>query len=76
MHCHVTGGVTILSGASATSSDAIVWDLDALGNLYAYSAATLQLLWSASGSSHGCTSNQNPTKFVVPVVAGSRLCHG
>jgi hypothetical protein len=66
----------MLSGSSPTAPDAIVWDLDAAGNIYAYSAATLQLLWSAAGSSYGCTSNQNPTKFVTPVVAGGRLCHG
>lgn len=70
------GGSTIVSGATPTAANAVVWDLDALGNVYAYSAATLQLLWSAAGSNYGCTSNQNPTKFVTPILAGGRFCHG
>ena len=40
----------------------------------AYAASNLALLWSGKGQSHGCTNN--PTKFVVPVVAAGKLCHG
>ena len=68
------GASTILSGATPTSANAIVWDLDAATNLYAYAASNLALLWSGSGQSHGCGSN--PTKFVVPIVAAGKACHG